>query len=104
MTTLTTQQRTAATWLLRHSKGKAEDAIRSKIQSILDSLDMDNEAGYEPPTAHGPSDIYLPRRRTFIETKAVGLANDPHKPPISRKRAAFPPESLAQSSGPSLRS
>ena len=82
MAKLTPQQRTNATWLLRHSKGKPEDAIRSKIQSILDSLSIENEAGYEPPSARGPSDIYLPRRRAFIEVKAVGLADDPNKPQL----------------------
>ena len=80
MNEITPKQKTDANWLLRHSKGKPEGSIRSRIAKILDSLDIENEPDYEPPGAGGPSDLYLPRRRTFIETKAGGLAKDPHKP------------------------
>ena len=85
MSELTPQQRKNANWLLQYSKGKPEDSVRARILAILDSLGIENEAGYEPPGADGPSDIYLPRRRTFIETKAVGLADDPNKPQAREK-------------------
>ena len=79
MTQLSEPQIGLATWLLRHSRGKPEDAIRQRIGQLLDTLDIDWEQGYAPSGAGGSSDIFLPRHRTFIETKAVGLADDPYR-------------------------
>ena len=55
-----------------------EDHIRQNISRLLDALKIENELTYR--TAEGPADIYLPRRRVFIEAKAIGLADDPDKP------------------------
>ena len=41
----------------------------------------------------GPTDLYLLRRRTIIETKARGLANDPNKPQ-ARKNDETPKQQL----------
>jgi len=79
MAKLSEPQIRLAAWLLRHSRGKPEEAIRQRIGQLLDSLDIEWEQGYEPPGARGPSDIFLPRHRAFIETKAVGLAGEPCK-------------------------
>lgn len=77
MTTFAPKQITAANWLLRYSRGKPEDFIRKRIGELLGSLDVEYEMSY--PTDAGPADIYLPRRRTIIETKASGLADDPDR-------------------------
>lgn len=78
MTKFTKKQIKSAEELLKHSDGKPEDFIRNRIGRLLDSLDVEYEFSYL--TDAGPSDIYLPRRRTIIETKAIGLADDPNKP------------------------
>lgn len=77
MTTPSRKQISAANWLLRHSSGKPEDFIRKRIGELLENLEVEYEISY--PTARGPADIYLPRRRTIIETKARGLADDPDR-------------------------
>lgn len=77
MTTLSRKQISAANWLLRHSSGKPEDFIRKRIGELLESMEVEYEISY--PTNGGPADIYLPRRRTIIETKARGLADDPDR-------------------------
>ena len=69
--------RKTAVWLLKHSANQPEDAIRQRIGSLLDSLNIEYELSYRSPYATGPCDIYLPRRRTIIETKSSGLANEP---------------------------
>lgn len=74
----TKKQVAAANWLLKQSSGQPEDYIRKRIGDLLGSMDIDYELSY--PTESGPADIYLPRRRTIIETKAVGLADHPDKP------------------------
>ena len=66
-----------ASKLMRRTK-RPEDNIRQDIVRLLDALDIENILTF--PTDAGPADIYLPRRRLFIETKAAGLANDPDKP------------------------
>ena len=55
-----------------------EDHIRQDILRLLDELSVESISPY--PTDDGPADIYLPRLRLFIETKASGLANDPYSP------------------------
>ncbi len=79
MVQLSESQSSHATWLLRHSRGSPEEAIRQRIGQLLDTLEIEQEQGYPPSGAGGPSDIFLPRHRTFIETKAVGLADDPYR-------------------------
>lgn len=78
MPSLSTSQLSPASWLLRYSRGKPEDAIRQRITQLCDAMGFDCELGYEPPGARGPSDLYLPRHRTFIETKTN--AEYPHRP------------------------
>ena len=91
MTTFAPKQLTAANWLLRHSRRKPEDFIRKRIGELLGSMDVEYEIGY--PTEAGPSDIYLPRQRTIIETKASGLADDPDRAQ-ARKNDETPREQL----------
>lgn len=67
----------AAESLLSEHDGP-EDHIRQNIGRLLDALGIENELTYR--TAEGPADIYLPRRRIFIEAKSIGLADDPDKP------------------------
>ncbi|MCY3624353.1 MAG: hypothetical protein OXH68_21925 [Gammaproteobacteria bacterium] len=80
MPALTRQQTTACRWLLQRSDGHPEDQIRKHIGGLLDSLGDDIHAEFSYRTSAGPADIYLPRRRTIIETKAFGLADDSGKP------------------------
>ena len=75
---LSEEQLQKAESLLKASVSRPEDNIRQDIGRLLDALEIDNVITYR--TAGGPADIYLPRRRTFFETKTVGLADDPHKP------------------------
>ena len=62
--------------LLGANQSHPEDRIRQYIVRLLDKLDIENDLTYRTPA--GPADIFLPRRRIFIETKAVGLADYPH--------------------------
>ena len=73
-----TQQIQAADKLLSLPKNSPEDNIRQNISRLLDTFAIENIITYTTPD--GPADLYLPRRRTFIETKAHGLADDPHQP------------------------
>ncbi len=61
--------------LLRADGAVPEDNIRQNLGRLLDALEIDNLITYA--TEDGPADLYLPRRRTFIEAKKVGLADDP---------------------------
>ena len=63
--------------LLSGSSNRPEDNIRQDIGRLMDILGHDNLLTY--PTAAGPADIFLPRLRTLVETKRVGLAADPFK-------------------------
>ena len=63
--------------VMRRTK-RPEDNIRQDIGRLLDALGVDNLLTYK--TDAGPADLYLPRRRVFIETKTLGLADDPNKP------------------------
>ena len=67
----------AAKRLLKGTKKLPEDNIRQNISRLLDSIGIDNILTY--PTREGPADVYLPRRRVFIETKSVGGADGPSK-------------------------
>ena len=67
----------AAHKLLNASPKRPEDRIRQDIISLLKDMQIESLLSY--PTQSGPADIYLPRRRVFIETKAVGLVDDPHR-------------------------
>ena len=84
MKPLTTVQIQAADKLLASPKNSPEDNIRQNIGRLLDALKIENIITY--PTPDGPADLYLPRRRTFIETKAHGLANDPPPATTTRKQ------------------
>ena len=68
-----------------------EDHIRQDILRLLDELGVESISPY--PTDDGPADIYLPRLRLFIETKASGYANDPDSPQ-SRENNETPKEQL----------
>ena len=61
---------------LLEGRSRHEDQIRQDIGRMLDELGIHNILSYKTPA--GAADIYLPRRRVFIETKAVGLADNPH--------------------------
>ena len=61
---------------LLEGRSRHEDQIRQDIGRMLDELEIENILSYRTPA--GTADIYLPRRRVFIETKGVGLADNPH--------------------------
>ena len=67
----------AAQSLLDANPNRPEDRIRQDIGRLLDSLDINYLLTFR--TRAGPADIFLPNRRVFIETKATGLADDPHR-------------------------
>ncbi len=71
----------ACTTLLNTSPSAPEDNIRQNIARLLDILDIENLITYT--TDAGPADLYLPRRRVFIETKKVGGAENPAAPDAS---------------------
>ena len=81
----------AAHRLLNASPKRPEDNIRQDIIRLLESWGIDSRLTYR--TQSGPADIYLPRRRVFIETKAVGKADDPHLPQ-ARENAETPFEQV----------
>ncbi len=54
-----------------------EDRNRQNLGRLFDALRIENLLTY--PTEAGPADLYLPRRRTVIETKRSGLAADPDR-------------------------
>ncbi len=68
----------AAQRLLTAESKRPEDNIRQDIVRLLDALEIESRLTF--PTKAGPADIYLPRRRVFIETKAVGKADNPDLP------------------------
>lgn len=74
----TKEQIVAAKRLLHGPSKQNESQIRQNLSRLLDSLDIDNIVEYATPS--GPCDLLLPRHRTIIETKRIGLANDPEKP------------------------
>lgn len=73
----TKQQLQAARKLLAGNKSLPEDNIRQNLGRLLDAMDIENVLTYR--TREGPADIYLPRRRVFIETKSVGGADNARK-------------------------
>ena len=68
----------AARRLLRGRRTQPEDNIRQDLSRLLDAMKIENIITYGTPD--GPADLYLPRRRTVIETKRVGGADEPEKP------------------------
>ena len=72
----------AAQRLLRSDHSLPEAQIRRNVADLMDSLGLEPLVEHRTPA--GPADIFLPRRRVFIETKAAGLADDPHKPQAGR--------------------
>ena len=81
----------AAGNLLSASSQAPEDRNRQNLGRLFDALRIDNLLTY--PTEAGPADLYLPRRRTVIETKKSGLAADPHRPQ-AREGSETPREQL----------
>ena len=73
----------AAHRLLNADPQRPEDGIRQDIVRLLDGMQIESLLSYR--TSSGPADIYLPRRRVFIETKAVGLVDDPHRRQVRKK-------------------
>lgn len=58
--------------------GRGREAwLRSELNSVFQDLGYDTEMEYQ--TGRGPADIYLPTRRTVVETKGYGQAG-PDKP------------------------
>ena len=74
----TREQLEAAQQLQNAPRGLHEDNVRRKVGDLLGSFGIEYTLSY--PTPDGPADIYVQRRRTIIETKARGLAGDPHAP------------------------
>lgn len=74
----TQEQLFRAQRLLDAPRNRHEDNIRQDIGRLLDALKIDNRLTYKTPG--GDADLYLPRRRIVIETKADSLATDPHRP------------------------
>ena len=68
----------AARKLLDASPKLHEDNVRRNVGDLLVSFGVEYTLSY--PTPGGPADLYLQRRRTIVETKARGLAGDPHAP------------------------
>ena len=64
--------------LIRGRRTRPEDNIRQDLGRLLDTMGIENLITYGTPD--GPADLYLPRRRTIIETKRVGDADEPEKP------------------------
>ena len=81
----------AAQRLIRGRRTRHEDNIRQDLGRLLDAMDIDNLITYRTPD--GPADLYLPRRRTVIETKRVGEADEPDKPQ-ARENNESPREQL----------
>ena len=61
---------------------RPEDQIRDDLSALLKELSIESLLSY--PTDRGPADLYLPRRRTFIETKRLGLAQNFDNPQPGR--------------------
>ena len=81
----------AAQKLLDADPNRLEDNIRQDVGRFLDSLGIENIFTFKTPG--GAADIFLPGRRVFIETKAAGLADDPHRPQM-RKNPETPFQQL----------
>ena len=77
--------------LLDADPRRVEDRIRQDIGRLLDKLGVDNLLTFR--TKAGRADIFLPNRLIFIETKTVGLADDPHRA-RSRERSETPFEQV----------
>ena len=77
--------------LIRGRRTRHEDNIRQDLGRLLDALGIENVITYTTPD--GPADLYLPRRRTVVETKRVGEADEPEKPQ-ARENNESPREQL----------
>ena len=65
--------------LLSGPRGRPEDNIRQDLGRLLDAMGIDNVITHRTP--RGPADLYLPRMRTFVETKQSGLAEPDRRQP-----------------------
>ena len=81
----------AALSLIRGRRTRHEDNIRQDLGRLLDALGIENFITYSTPD--GPADLYLPRRRTVVEAKRVGEADEPEKPQ-ARENNESPREQL----------
>lgn len=72
------EQIDAARRILNSRQDQMEEPIRRNIITLLEKFDIECNAPY--PTDDGPADIYCPRYRLFIETKASGNAGNPNQP------------------------
>ena len=73
----------SANRLLNADPNRPEDGVRQDIIRLLDDWGLESVLSYR--TQSGLADIYLPNRRVFIETKTVGLADNPHAPQARQK-------------------
>ncbi len=67
--------------------GSNEANIRNRLCRLLDALA--DEYILEHPIGGGRADIYLPRHRTIIETKAIGGADAPAEAPAGGNESPF---------------
>ena len=81
----------AAQRLIHVPRALPEDNIRQDLGRLLDAMGIENFITYRTPD--GPADLYLPRRRTVVETKRVGEADEPEKPQ-ARENNESPREQL----------
>ena len=96
----TTEQLEAAQQLRNSPRALHEDNVRRNVGDLLGSFGIEYTLSY--PTPGGPADLYLQRRRTIIETKARGLAGDPHAPQ-ARENNETPLQQLERYLLPELR-
>ena len=61
---------------------RPEDQIRQDLCGLLNELGIESLLSHQ--TDRGPADLYLPQRRTFIETKRRGLAQNFSNPQSGR--------------------
>ena len=62
----------------------SEDDVRHEVANLIKSLNLPQgrpavRHNYAAPGGAGLADIYCPGFRLVVETKAPGLAADPHK-------------------------
>ena len=88
----TREQLDAAQQLRDAPPGLHEDNVRRNVGDLLGAFGIEYTLSY--PTPDGPADLYLQRRRTIIETKARGLAGDPHAPQQARDNPETPLQQL----------
>ena len=71
------EMETVANRIITAQPSTTEHDIQSNIVRLLDAMDIGSVQSYA--IGNGLADIYLPRRRVFIEVKKVGEADNPHR-------------------------